>query len=283
MRAVRAHGAEPADLSLDTVPDPEPAEGEVLVRVTAAGITRDELSWVSDRLPAIPSYELAGAVERPAGGFDAGAAVFGMTSFDRDGVAADFAAVPADRLAIVPDGVGLAEAAAVALPGLSALQGLVTHGRLEKGQRVLIHGGAGGVGALAVQIARRLGAHVLATASGERAATALELGAHEVLDPAGFTSAAPVDLVFDTVGGDRLTRSPAVLKPGGRLVSVAEESPEGRYFLVETDADQLRELADLLAVGALRVRIAATYPFEQARAAFERSMTGAGKVVLLAD
>jgi NADPH:quinone reductase-like Zn-dependent oxidoreductase len=283
MTAVRAHAADPDGLRLDTVPVPEPAEGEVLVRVRAAGITRDELSWAADRLPAIPSYEVSGTVARAGGPFAEGDRVFGMTAFDRDGVAAEFAAVPADRLAPLPDGVGWAEAAAVALPGLSALQGLVTHGHLEKGQRVLIHGGAGGVGAPAVQLAHRLGAYVIATASGDRVTTARELGADEVIDAStvDFTTIDPVDLVFDTAGGDRLARSPAVLKPGGRLVSVAEEPADGVYFLVEPDAAQLRELATLLADGALHIPVAATYPLADAPKAFAHLRSGAGKVVLL--
>jgi len=173
------------------------------------------------------------------------------------------------------------------------MQGLFDHGHLEKDQRVLIHGGGGGVGAYAVQLAHLHGAYVIATASGERVEAARTLGADEVIDHtvADFSTIAPVNLVFDTVGGDRLVHSLSVLEPGGRLVSVAEEPPpamcaehgvEGNFFIVEPDRNQLEELARLADQGQLRVLVDRTYSLAEARRAFERSLdrTGLGKVVL---
>src|SRR5579863_6536355 len=136
MLAVRLH---PDGLRLDEIATPTPGPGEVLIRVHAAAITRDELDWPSDRLPAIPSYELSGivaAVAPGAGGVEAGDAVYALTPFDRDGAAADFVAVPAELLAPKPEALGHVESAAIPLPGLSAWQGLFDHGRLEPGERV---------------------------------------------------------------------------------------------------------------------------------------------------
>jgi NADPH:quinone reductase-like Zn-dependent oxidoreductase len=297
MKAVRLHEPGGVDaLSVDEVPTPTPDAGEVLVQVHAAAITRDELSWPTDRLPAIPSYELSGtvaAVGDGAGEFEPGQAVYAMTGFDRDGVAAEYAVVHAAELSSKPASLGHVNSAAIPLPGLSAIQGLFHHGRLAKNERVLIHGGAGGVGAYAVQLARLHGAYVIATASGERVNSARQFGADEVIDhtTADFTAIDPVDLVFDTAGGDRLLRSVNVLERGGRLVSVAEDPPSevceqrgiaAAWFLVESNADQLAELTSLADRGLLRVVVERTFPLADARDAFAyiSSEGGRGKVVL---
>jgi NADPH:quinone reductase-like Zn-dependent oxidoreductase len=219
----------------------------------------------------------------------AGEPVFALTGFDRDGVAADYAAVPADLLAPKPGSLGHVESAAVPLAALSAWQGLFVHGALDQGQRVLIHGAAGGVGQFATQLARHRGARVIGTTSPAGADLVRQLGAHEVLDGTGFEDAVePVDLVFDTVGGERLARSPSVVREGGRLVSVAEEPAASgapittSYFVVEPDRGQLVELGRLIDRGALRVAIDSVFALEDARAAFERSLASGkrGKVVL---
>jgi NADPH:quinone reductase-like Zn-dependent oxidoreductase len=293
MRAIRLHAAgDPASLALEQLRPPTPGAGEALVRVHAAAITRDELTWPADRLPATPSYELSGVVAAVGGAAGVGVAeeVYALTPFDRDGAAADLVLVPASVLAPKPESLEHVEAAAIPLPALSAWQGLFEHGRLAAGERVLVHGGAGGVGGYAVQLARAHGAHVVATASTANVGTARELGAHEVLDHAStrFEDAiAPVDLVFDTAGGDRLERSPAVIRRGGRLVSVATEPPsadgiDSVYFVVEPSRDQLVEIAALADRGRLRPVVDAVFPLEEARAAFERSLTagGRGKIVL---
>src|SRR4051812_36683158 len=289
MRVVRLRAAGgPEQLALEEADRPRPAAGEALVRVHAAAITRDELEWPLDRLPAIPSYELSGVVEEVgpgAAGFAAGDEVFALTPFDRDGVAADYTTLPAELLAAKPRALGHAESAAIPLPALSAWQGLFDHGRLRAGERVLIHGAAGGVGGFAVQLARQRGAHVIGTASAANLEFVRELGAHKALDAATrFEDALePVDVVFDTAGGERLRRSPALLRPGGRLVSVAEEPPEGGvYFLVKPDRDQLRSLARLADAGELRPAPVEIFPLESAREAFARSLEPGrrGKVVL---
>ena len=215
--------------------------------------------------------------------------VFGLTPFDRDGVAAEFATMPAATLAPRPTTLGHVESAALPMPGLTAWQGLFTHGALAEGERVLIHGAAGGVGHIAMQLALSRGAIVVATARGEGVNIVRELGVAEVIDTSAATELAglvsPVDVVFDTVGGDLLAGSPAVLAPGGRIVAVAAEPPDGvaaTFFIVEPDADQLAALARLADDGALRPAIDETYPLADAVAAFERVATSnkRGKVVL---
>jgi len=275
MHALRLHGAGGVDdLVLEEIEIPPAGMGETLVRVHAAAITRDELDWPVDRLPAIPSYELSGTV------VPTGEEVFALTGFDRDGMAAEYAVVPTSVLAPKPRTLGHVESAAIPLAGLSAWQALFDHGRLEAGERVLIHGAAGGVGSFATQLARWRGAYVIGTAS----RPVQVLGADEALDYAsGEDAVRGVDLVFDTVGGDVLVRSAASLPPGARLVSVAEEPPApGIYFVVEPNRAQLVELARLADEGLLRPAIDSVFPLAEAMAAFERvaARGKSGKVVL---
>jgi NADPH:quinone reductase-like Zn-dependent oxidoreductase len=225
MRAVRLRSpGGPDELVVEDVATPRLGSGEAIVRVHAAAITRDELEWPVERLPAIPAYEMSGVVADIAPDVDAtltGQPVYALTQFDRDGAAAEFVAVPAKLLAPKPGSLDHVQAAAVPLAALSAWQGLFDHGRLQAGQRVLIHGAAGGVGQFATQLGRWAGAHVIGTTSGASTERAKRLGAHEVIEYDRFDVEgvlAPVDLVFDTAGGDVLARSPAIVKPGGRLL-----------------------------------------------------------------
>jgi NADPH:quinone reductase-like Zn-dependent oxidoreductase len=298
MRALRLHPPGGIDaLSVDEMEVPQPGPDEALVRVHAAAITRDELDWPTDRLPAIVSYELSGVVEQVAGGVGdlaVGDDVFALTPFDRDGVAAEFAVVPAAFLAPRPTGLSHVESAALPLAGLTAWQGLFVHGQLQPNQRVLILGATGGVGHLATQLARWRGAHVIGTASSGAAELAREFGAEQVLDPAApfVGSIEPVDLVFDTVGGDALARSADVLREGSRLVAVADEPPpeiaervHATYFVVEPDRELLVELAKLATDGILRPAIDSVFPLKDAHAAFDRVMSSGkrGKVVIEVD
>jgi NADPH:quinone reductase-like Zn-dependent oxidoreductase len=287
MEAIRLHAPGVDGLRHETIDTPSLEVGEALVEVHAAAITRDELEWPLDRLPAVPSYELSGVVAAVADDVDAvsvGDEVYALTPFDRDGVAAEYAAVPAATLAPKPSTLSHVESAAVPLPALSAWQGLFAHGGLEPGERVLIHGAVGGVGQFATQLARWRGAYVVATASPQAFDVARALGAHEVIDGRRELDDGvnPVDLVFDTVGGELLERAPALLANGGRLVSVAGEPPgEGTYFVVEPNREQLVELARLVDSGELRVAIDSTFALSEAAAAFERSLASGkhGKVV----
>jgi NADPH:quinone reductase-like Zn-dependent oxidoreductase len=294
MDAVRLHSAGVDGLRYEQVETPRVRGGEALIEVHAAAITRDELEWPVDRLPAVPSYELSGivaAVAADVATVAVGAAVYALTGFDRDGAAAAYAAVPASLVAPKPSTLDHVASAAIPLAALSAWQGLFDHGRLEEGERVLINGAAGGVGHFATQLARWRGARVIGTASPGSLAAARAFGAHEVLDgrDARLEEAiAPVDLVFDTVGGELLVRSRAMVRPGGRLVSVAEEAPptvariDATYFVVEPNREQLVEVARLVDEGTLRPAIDSVFRLSEAPAAFERVMAGGkrGKVVL---
>lgn len=296
MHAIRLRaGQSPAGLVYETVETPRPAAGEVLVRVHAAAITRDELTWPGDRLPAIPSYEFSGVVAALGPGvqdFSVGEAVYAYGDYHRDGAAAEYTLIQSAFLARKPRSLGHIESAAIPLAALSSWQGLLLHGGLEPGQRVLIHGAAGGVGLFAVQLAHQRGAVVIGSAPAASRETVLSQGADEVIDPtAPFEKAlSPVDLVFDTAGGERLERSPAVLRPGGRLVSVAGQPPDSAfargiqavYFVVEPNRQQLSELAALADQGLLRPVIEAVYPLAEACRAFEHSLRrhGPGKIVL---
>ena len=239
MKALRQY----ADgLRLEEIARPVPGPDELLVRVHAAAITRDELTWSTDRLPAIPSYELCGVVESTH------EEVIALTPFDRDGVAAEFAAVPKSLLAPKPSALTYAQAAALPLPGTTAWQALVVHGKVKSGERVLITGPHGGVGHIATQLASHLGA---------------------VLVEEGEAC----DLLFDTTGGEALARS-----AGGaaRIVTVAAEAPGAQYFVVEPDGAQLRELPEL------KPQIDSVFPLDQFEAAFARTAEHGkkGKVVL---
>ncbi len=239
MLAVRLHGG---GLRVEEMERPSPGPGEVLVRVHAAAITRGELEWPLDRLPAIPSYELSGVV------VDSGDDVYALTPFDRDGVAAEYAVVPTEVLAPKPSRPSHVEAAALPMGGLTAWQALFVHGRLARGERVLITGASGGVGHIAVQLARHAGA------------TVVESG--------------PVDLVFDTRGG--------WVPAGERVVTIAEETPGAVYFVVEPDREQLTKLTALVDAGELRAEVDSILPLTEAPAAFERVAARGkrGKVVL---
>jgi NADPH:quinone reductase-like Zn-dependent oxidoreductase len=203
VRAVRLHED---GLRLEELTLPEPGEGEVLVRVYAAALTRDELTWPIDRLPATPSYELSGVVEKT------GQEVFALTPFERDGVAAEYAIVPTTVLAPKPPELSHVQAAALPMGGLSAWQALVVRGHLRTGERVSVTGAIGGVGHLAVQLASARRASVVA--EGE-----------------------PCDLLFDTAGRPR--------GEAARIVTVAHEAPGADFFVVEPSGEQLREISRL--------------------------------------
>jgi NADPH:quinone reductase-like Zn-dependent oxidoreductase len=307
MTALRAHRrGGPEALVVERAPVPVPAAGEVLVAVHAAAITFDELTgeetWTRDgvsRTPIIPSHEVSGVVSEigpEVTDFKPGDDVYGLIGFVRDGAAADFVAVPAADLAPRPSTVSHAVAAALPLAGLTALQALVDHAAVRPGEAVLVHGGAGGVGALTVQLAAILGAHVTATVRSDAGELVRGFGAGRVIDvrtEAFDVNGAAYDVVIDTVGGETLNRSFAVLRRGGRLVTLSAPPPAGRadecgitatFFIVTPNRGQLDELAALVDSGRLRVEIAETFPLDKGREAFEsgrRPRRRPGKTVIL--
>lgn len=307
MTALRAHRrGGPEVLTVESAPVPVPAVGEVLVAVHAAAITFDELTWDEtwtrdgvSRTPIIPSHEISGVVTEIGSGvtdFEPGDNVYGLIRFDRDGGAADYVAVPADDMAAKPSTVSHTVAAALPLAGLTALQALVDHAHVQRAERVLVTGAAGGVGALAVQLAARFGADVTATLRSDAVELARNLGARNVIDvrTQAFDDGGPAyDVVIDTVGGDTLDRSFAVLRRGGRLVTLSEPPAADKadeyglsaiFFIVTPNREQLAQLAALVDGDQLHVEIAATFPLAQGREAFEsgqRAVRRPGKTVIM--
>ena len=306
MKAIRIHArGGPERLVYEDAPLPDPGAGEVRVRVHAAGLTPTELTWDetyrwadgSPRLPSIPGHDVSGTIDALGPGvtdWAVGDAVYGLVDFPRHGSAAEFVTVPAADLAAKPASLDHVTAAAVPLSALTAWQALFDHGGLRSGDRVLIHGGAGGVGAYAVQLARRAGAEVIATASARHAPFVRELGADTVIDypTTPFESVAHgVAVVLDTRGGETRARSWQTLRPSGTLVAITAPVADGEagnadvrglFFIVRPSRPQLTELARLIDGGQLRPSVEAVYPLSEGRAAFERAVAGhlSGKVVL---
>src|SRR6478735_5302877 len=307
MTALRAHHrGGPEVLIVERAPVPVLAPGEVLIAVHAAAITFDELTWDEtwlrdgvDRTPVIPSHEVSGvvtAVTEDVTDIAVGDEVYGLIRFDRDGAAAEYVAVPATELAARPKTVSHVMSAALPLAGLTAWQALVDHAKVQPDERVLVLGGAGGVGALTVELATGLGVAVSTTVRSDAAHELVSrLGATHVIDTRtqDFDEAdAEYDVVIDTVGGQALERAFTVLRPGGRLVTLSAPPPDGMaeayevaatFFIVTPDRDQLRRLAELVDGSRLHVAIAATFPLTQGRAAFESGRAAhrrPGKTVL---
>jgi NADPH:quinone reductase-like Zn-dependent oxidoreductase len=305
MRALRLAERGGAErLTVEDVARPAPTIGDVLVEVHAASFTPTELEWPStwvdragrNRRPVIPAHELSGvvvAVGYGTTGFAIGDAVYGLTDWYRDGAAADYVAVEARNLAPKPARLDHAAAAAVPLAALTAFQALFEHGGLTSGKTVLILGASGGVGTLAVQLARAAGARVVAAARAWARDLVNDLGADLFVDVDRSPLAdaiRDVDLIIDLVGGSALARSLSVLKPGGTLVSVVEQPPaaaDGRdrralFFVVEPNRAQLIEISHMIAAGTLRPIVGASFALSDGRAAFEAKHRPGipGKIVL---
>jgi NADPH:quinone reductase-like Zn-dependent oxidoreductase len=301
----RAFGG-PEVLTVVDAPEPRPLPTEVLVRVSAIGLNPLEARLRAGEVPLIGrppfvlGWDVSGVVQDApqTWRFRPGDEVFGMPLFPRAaGGYAEVVAAPALHLVRKPAALSHVEAAALPVVGLTAWQGLVDLGGVTEGDRVLVHGAGGGVGHVAVQIAKALGAYVIATAAESKREFVAGLGADEVIDYAAvdFTRAVrDVDVVLDTIGGDTVARSLAVLRPGGHLVTaVAEDDPELaarceaaglRLSGVAVDPDPvgLRALVGLVEQGRLRVHVQQTFPFERVADAHRLLDAGhlRGKLVL---
>jgi NADPH:quinone reductase-like Zn-dependent oxidoreductase len=304
MKAVRLH--EPTGvrgLVYEEAPDAKPMACDVLVKVAACGITHNELEypiWTCraghQRTLVIPGAEVSGVVAAlgfGTAGVAVGDEVYGLTDQWRDGTAAEYVAVEARNMAPKPRTVDHVHAAAVPRAGLTAWQALFDHGKLAKGQTVVIHGAGGAVGSTAVQLARWAGATVIGTGRSHSRPLVMELGADRfiALDADRIEDAAgQADLVFDTIGGDVLAQSPALLRPGGTLVTVRADSRlpatgdgiRTVVFIQESNRGQLAELARLVDEGHLRPQVGRVYPLERAAEAFSAKAAGGipGRVVL---
>ncbi|MFF5287880.1 NADP-dependent oxidoreductase [Paractinoplanes globisporus] len=286
-------------LTLTEMPYPHAAENDVIVRVHAAGFTPGELAWPAtwtdragrDRTPSIPGHELSGVVaEVPTGttGLTVGQRVFGLADWARNGSLAEFVAVEARNLAPLAADIDHTVAAALPISGLTAWQGLFDHARLTTGQTVLVHGAAGGVGSLAVQLAREVGAFVIGTGRAGDRDTVLGLGAQTFLDldADDLGTAGEVDVVLDVVGGKTLEQSAELVRPGGTLVSIAMPPPvqpkDGRalFFIVEPDRVRLADLAERVRAGRLKPIVSAVRPLAEAAAALARHHRAPGKTII---
>jgi NADPH:quinone reductase-like Zn-dependent oxidoreductase len=214
--------------------------------------------------------------------------VFGLTDWTRDGTLAEHVVVEARNLAPLPGDVDFTVGAGVAMTGLTAWQGLFEHGRLQAGQRVLVHGAAGAVGSMATQLAREAGAYVIGTGRAAHRQTALDFGAHEFvdLDNGGLEDIGRVDLVFDVLGGDIQKRSAGLVRAGGTLVTVTGP-PEARPtdglavdFVVVSVPAQLSEIAQRVQDGRLRTNISKTATLDNAVAALNPRAGGQGKTII---
>lgn len=294
----------PESLLLGEIPQPQPKAGEVLVKIHATAITPTEFQWFPTlhtpageprTFPIVLSHEFSGVVESLGAGvenFKVGDAVFGLNDWFANGAQAEFCVAPATALAHKPRLLDHVQSAVVPISALTAWQGLLEKSGLQSGQRVLIHGAAGGVGVFAVQLARWRGAHVIATASPANVDFVRRLGAREVIDHRAtrFEEVVhDVDVVFDCVGGETLQRSWDVLAPGGNLVTIAAQSASAddqrvrdAFMLVRADGSQLTQIGNLIDAGELRVFVAATYPLAEASAAYLAAQRGGlrGKISL---
>jgi NADPH:quinone reductase-like Zn-dependent oxidoreductase len=288
------------------VPRPAPSEGEILIWVHATSIMPTERTWRTTwetqageprTFPVILGHEFAGlvaAVGTTVRGLDVGEEVYGMNDLDKQGAQAEYCLTRPEQIAPMPSSIGYNKAAAVPISALTAWQALVEHGHVAAGQRVLIHGGSGSVGAFAVQIARSLGAYVITTASTEYLDLARSFGPDELIDysTTRFEDVVhDVDLVVDTVGQQTQERSWSVLKPGGLLVSIvsppsqelaAARQAKGLYFIVRADHEQLGEVARLIDSGKLKALVAAEFPLDRAPEAYAFAAAGhhGGKTIL---
>jgi NADPH:quinone reductase-like Zn-dependent oxidoreductase len=288
-----------AGMKLAERPEPQAAINEVLVRIHASGFTRDELSWPStwtdrlgrDRTPVVPGQELAGVVTAlgyGTTGLSVGQRVFGLTDSYRGGTLAEYAAVEARNLAPLPGDVDFTLGASVAMPGLTAWQGLFEHGHLHAGQSVLAHGAAGAVGSMVTQLAREVGAYVIGTGHAADRQTAIDCGANEFvdLDNDALEDVGEVDLVFDVIGGDIGKRSARLIRAGGTLVTIAgpaEVRPADGLavdFVVESDRAQLTEIIQRVRDGRLVTNIGTVSTLDDAVAAFNRAERCKGKTII---
>ena len=286
MKAITMHSfGGPDVLRTEEIPVPVPMKGEVLIKVRAAGVNPVDYKIRSGKhfrkethLPSVPGRDVSGTVEALGGGetdLRVGDEVYAYLASHAGGYAG-FAIAWQNELARKPASIDHLHAAAVPLAGVTAWQALFDHGHLQAGQRVLIHGAAGGVGHFAVQFAKAKGAVVIATAAWEDIPLVKELGADQVIDyrhEAFEDKTRDIDLVVDLIAGDIQRRSWKVLKDGGTLVSTLEQPSrsqaeahhaQGTVFMAKPTRDILTEISRLIDAGKVHVVLKKTYPLEQA-------------------
>ena len=302
MKAIRLHQVDgPKSLLYEDTPKPTPKDNQVLVHVHATAITPTEFDWYPTfhtpegemrPFPIILGHEFSGVID--AVGSDCrdvqvGDRIYGLSDWFIDGAQAEYCLTVPANIAPMPITLEHTQAAAVPISALTAWQALLDRAHLSAGQRVLIHGAAGGVGSFAVQLARRQRAHVIATASAGNTDFVKALGAHEVIDyriTPFETVVEDVDVVLDTVGGDTRDRSWGVLRKGGRLVTIAADAERLKdqrvrdaFFIVEPNRNQLMDISRLIDTGVIRPVVDAVFSMENFRQAYKQKPL-CGKIVL---
>ena len=299
------------NFSLKEIPEPKINSGQVLIRVEAIGINpvdiktrngKGQAQQYKDVTEMIIGWDVAGVITKIAEDvkdFSVGDEVFGTINFPGQGVAyAEYAVAPAHQLARKPVNISMPEAAAATLATLTAWQALIDQGHIEKGNRVLIHGGAGGVGNYAIQIARNIGCYVITTASASDADFVKSLGADEVIDykTQKFEEIiSDIDFILDTIGGENFIHSLKVLKPESTIVlistpnieetnKVAKEQHVKNYklMMMHSDGEDMRHIAEMLANGSLKVHVDKTFRFDEIPEAQNQLENGKvrGKIVI---
>ena len=305
MHAVRIHSFGDANvLKMEDIPLPEPKDNEIVVRVMAASVNPVDYKIRSGKYPAVKQDQLPKVLGRDISGvvtrvgdkvrkFKKCDAIYAMLGRDIGGYA-EYTLVTEDEAARKPKQLDFVQAAAVPLAALTAWQGLFDHGGLKAGQRVLIHGGAGGVGHFAIQFAKAKGAWVATTVAGQDIDLVRKLGADQPIDykTGKFEDVLKdIDLVYDLIAGDTQQRSFAVLKEGGTLIStlqnpdqaeLARKHARGAHYMAKPDAGELEEIARLIDDGKVKVIVNAIYPLDEAARAHAHMEHDhiAGKVVL---
>ncbi len=302
MKAIRIHEfGGPDVLKYEDIHEPQPGPGEIRIRVIAAGV--NPLDWKIRRgyiselpLPMTVGLDVAGIVDAVGQGgvfFMPEEKVFAKVSIGQGGYA-EYTVVNSTQVAQKPKSIGFIESAAIPTAGLAAWQSLFDIAGLEKGQSVLIHGAAGGVGTFAVQFAKWKGAYVIGTASSENAQFLKSIGADEVIDYKNqrFEDVVSnLDVVLDTIGGDTFERSWGVLKPGGFLVttvaSIPEEDPEkygvrAKTLMTRPDGRELAQIAAIIDEQQIKPIVTTVLPLTDAQKAHEMSESrhARGKIVL---
>ena len=305
MKAVQIHQYGGCDqMQLQEIAIPKPAKGEILIKVHAAGV--NPVDWkiregylaemLPHSLPLTLGWDLAGEVASLGEGvtsWEVGNAVYAHSNISKNGSYAEYIIVAEGDVAAKPKTLSWQKSAAVPLVTLTAWQALKDIGSVKSGDRVLIHGGAGGVGIAAIQLAKQVGAIVYTTSSARNYAFLKELGADEVIDytKEDFSKLKDLDIVFDTQGGDVLEKSWATLKQGGSIISVAEIPSQdlatkyqvsAHFCFVQPNANQLFEIATLIDSNELKVEVDSVFRLEDVAKAHEKSESGhtRGKLVL---
>jgi NADPH:quinone reductase-like Zn-dependent oxidoreductase len=302
MKAIRIHEfGGPEVLKYEDVPEPQPGQGEIRIKIIAAGV--NPMDWKIRRgyisslpLPMIMGLDVAGTVDMVGGGeisFKPGDEVFGKVSIGKGGYA-DYTVAGSTEIARKPKSIGFVESAAIPTAGLAAWQSIFDIAGLEKGQSILIHGASGGVGTFAVQFAKWKGAYVIGTASEKNADFLKSIGADEVIDYKNqrFEDlVGNMDVVLDTVGGDTFERSWGVLKPGGFLVTTVANIPEGapekhgvraERLMTQSDGKELSQIAAIIDERQIKPIVTTVLPLADAQKAHEmsESLHTRGKIVL---